>query len=242
MADNKFLRDCIEWDVVNWSKALMFWDQTLDLENRDLRCLELGGRRGGISLWLASKGNYVICSDYHNPEMIAAQLHRRYPFSERIIYQAIDATNIPYQNHFDIIAFKSILGGISRNGKKHLVQLTIDQIWKALKPGGYLLFAENLEASALHRFLRKKMTAWGSYWNYLRIEDMPSLLRGFESVDYQTAGFLGAFGRTEFQRRLLGKIDTALVERIVDNKMKYIIFGVAKKPMTTDMAGGALKN
>ena len=35
--------------------------------------------------------------------------------SSLIIYQDIDATNIPYENYFDIIVFKSIIGGIGRN-------------------------------------------------------------------------------------------------------------------------------
>lgn len=229
--DDFFLRDCVEWDIVNWSKALVFWDKSIDLNNKNFSCLELGGRRGGLSLWLAGKGNDVICSDYENPHNRASKVHSKYAFQDRISYQAIDATDIPYENHFDIIAFKSILGGISRNGQKHLVDVVLGQILRALKPGGTLLFAENLVASALHQFLRKKMTGWGSYWNYLDLDDVEDLFSHFDALQYDTAGFLGAFGQREYQRRILGKIDTLVCDRLLHNKMKYIIFGVAKKPL-----------
>lgn len=72
-----------------------------------------------------------------------------------ITYQDIDATQIPYENEFDIIVFKSIIGGIGRNDNKEIQQLVFNQIYKALKPGGQLLFAENLSASPLHRFFSK---------------------------------------------------------------------------------------
>jgi hypothetical protein len=62
------LARCVEWDTVNWSKALRFWDAHVDLNGKNLMCLELGSRRGGLSAWLALKGNHVVCSDFENPK------------------------------------------------------------------------------------------------------------------------------------------------------------------------------
>lgn len=222
--------DIIEWDVVNWSKALDLWERNIFTnDEKKLTCLELGGRRGGLSLWLAMKGNEVICSDYENPEPLASKIHKEHTFTGVINYQAIDATQIPYENHFDIIVFKSILGGISRNGNSSLSQKVIDEVFKALKPGGKLLFAENLHASAIHRFFRKRLTKWGKYWNYLKIEEVPGMFKKYESVSFDSVGFLGAFGRNEWQRKILGQLDTLIFDKLASRKMRYIVIGVAIK-------------
>ena len=58
------IEDIIEWDVVNWSNALSFWTKHSTVAvTREARALELGTRRGGGSLWLASLGFNVVCSD-----------------------------------------------------------------------------------------------------------------------------------------------------------------------------------
>jgi SAM-dependent methyltransferase len=53
-----------------------------------------------------------------------------------IVYQNIDAANIPFKNCFDIIVFKSILGGIGRNDNIEIQQKVFDEIYESLKPGG----------------------------------------------------------------------------------------------------------
>ncbi|MCO5272952.1 MAG: class I SAM-dependent methyltransferase [Cyclobacteriaceae bacterium] len=224
------INSIVEWDVINWSKALDHWERNVFTNEKKLTCLELGGRRGGLSLWLATKGNEVICSDYENPEPIASKIHKEHSFIGTISYQAIDATQIPYEDYFDIIVFKSILGGISRNGNSHLNQKVIDEVFKALKPGGKLLFAENLEASAIHRFFRKRLTRWGKYWNYLTIDEVPMMFKKYENVSFESVGFLGAFGRNEWQRSILGHLDTVIFDKFLSRKMRYVVFGVATKP------------
>lgn len=229
MSKKTLVKDCVEWDIVNWSKSLRFWDENVDLENKNYKCLELGGRRGGLSLWLALKGNDVICSDLENPQVEAEVLHNKYNCGNRISYEAIDATDIPYNSHFDIIVFKSILGGISRDGKVQLAQAVIDQIFKALRPGGKLLFAENLKASMLHSFLRQRLVRWGDSWNYMDIEHLPGLFCAFQTLKYDTAGFLGAIGRSETQRYIFGRLDSMLFDWSLNHRLKYIVFGFASK-------------
>lgn len=221
-------QDIIEWDVVNWSHALDFWESEMKLTKETLSCLELGGRKGGPSLWLALKGHEVICSDLTNPESDAKLLHDKYVFPGKISYESIDATSIPYQEKFDLIIFKSILGGISRSGNSQLNKQVLDQIHKALKPGGKLLFAENLESSFLHKIARKCFVKWGGEWNYFKYKSINADFNSFDSLKFDTVGFFGAFGRSEKQRQILGKMDKPL-KFLIPTSKRYILFGAAVK-------------
>lgn len=221
------IKDIVEWDTENWSKAIFYWEKKIKLKDSKLKCLEIGGRSGGLTLWLAKMGHHVICSDLKNPEPIASTLHKKYSKLD-IDYKSINALDIPYENEFDIVAFKSVLGGVSRNNNDELKNETLYQIHKSLKPGGKLLFAENLIASKAHQFLRKKFIKWGEEWNYLHIEEVDSLLSEFSKVNYKTVGFLGAFGQSESQRKVLGKIDRFL-DPILNKNLKYIVIGIAEK-------------
>lgn len=226
--NKELLKDIIEWDTVNWSRGISFWEQKYSIKDKEFTCLELGGRRGGLSLWFAVNNNRVVCSDYNSPIEAAKPIHDKYKCTERVSYQSIDATEIGQENEFDVIAFKSILGGINSEVHDNVPQRVMDEIYTALKPGGALLFAENLASSNLHRFMRKHFVKWGNKWNYLEYKDVEGLFSKFSSVEYITIGFFGAFGRTEGQRRFLGKIDAGL-SSIIPKRMKYIVVGIAQK-------------
>jgi SAM-dependent methyltransferase len=221
-------KDIIQWDIKSWSKALSYWDNKIDwgkIENG----LELGGREGGLSLWLALKGKTIVCSDLNDVQKTAEQLHIRQNVSSLIKYQDIDATNIPYENYFDIIVFKSIIGGIGRNDNYKIQQKVFKEIYKALKPGGKLLFAENLIASPFHQLLRKRFVNWGSSWRYVSIKEMNEFLKDFSCCDIKSTGVLGTFGRNESQRNLLSTIDELILNKICPDNWKYIIYGIAEK-------------
>jgi len=226
--DNTLLADIIEWDVRNWSRAIDFWQRSVDW-SRVETCLELGGRQGGLSLWLALKNKKVVCSDVKDVQSTAPAHHRKYNLDSLIEYRDIDATQIPYENHFDIIAFKSVLGGIGRHGNKAIQQAVIDQIHKALKPGGRLLFAENLVASPLHRYVRARFVRWGREWRYVTIAEMREFLRSYNRYELHTTGVLGALGRSERQRGLLARIDQGLLNYVTPPGWKYIVYGAAEK-------------
>jgi SAM-dependent methyltransferase len=223
------LDDVVQWDVPNWSQAVRYWERHAGLHGAPLDCLELGAHHGGLSAWLASMGHCVLCTDLCNTERNARPLIDRYGLARRVAYAEIDATAIPYRDRFDVIAFKSMLGAIGRNGETGRKQSAIRSIYDALKPGGRLLFAENLAGSALHRYFRARWVPWGRTWSYVKIDEIRSLLRAFSRVDVATTGFLAPFGRTETQRRLLSTFDRSPMGSLLPQHWRYIVYGIAVK-------------
>ena len=225
--DKQLLRDIIQWDIKSWSKAILFWDEKVDWTAVD-NCLELGAREGSLSLWLALKGKQVICSDIIILKE-AGQLHEKYKVSDNIKYEEIDATGIPYEDYFDVIVFKSVLGGIGKNNNYALQEQAVSEMYKALKPGGKLLFAENLRASALHNFLRKTLHQWGGKWRYVSLQEINTMMKKFSSVDVATTGFLSLFGSNELQQNTLAAADEKVFNKLIPQHWHYIAYGIAIK-------------
>ena len=229
MSRSKLLSDYVEWDVRNWSATLDFWQAHSTQSFAGASALEIGSRHGGLSLWLAMQGASVICSDLNGPSERAVEQHRARGVSHLVEYSALDATNTPYQEEFDIVLFKSVLGGIGGHGGRDSQRTAIREMHKALKKGGELFFAENLIASPAHQFFRGKFVPWSAKWRYVSVADMEEFLSPFSQVNLFTIGFAGAFGRNEAQRSCLGLFDKVLFDHLVPRNWKYIIAGVAKK-------------
>lgn len=225
---SELIRDIVQWDVNSWSQALNFWESKVDW-NKVNTALELGSREGGLSLWLALKGKHVVCSDYSDVEKTASPLHNKYKVRPLILYEKIDATNIKYENYFDVIVFKSIVGGIGRNNNFSRQQEVFTQIHKALKPGGKLLFAENLISSPIHQVMRKRFVKWSGDWRYMTIDEIKICLSNFKSAEIQTNGVMAAFGRSESQRNILSRMDKVIFNHITPRRWKYIAYGIAEK-------------
>lgn len=223
------LGDILAWDSSSWSAALRFWSRNGQVAGEPLNCLEIGANRGGISAWLASLGHHVVCSDLKGVQISARPLIERAGLLDRVRFEDIDATKMPYEDTFDIVVFKSVLGGIGAGGNKERQRLAVKQIHRALRPGGRLLFAENLTGSPLHMTLRSHFREWGTRWNYLTAAEMRELLSAFSTVSFETAGFLGALGRSERQRRALARLDHVAVNAVVPPSWRYIAYGVAVK-------------
>jgi SAM-dependent methyltransferase len=220
-------REVCGWDVVNWSAALRIWGP--HAASGSLDCLEVGSGPGGCSLWLACQGHRVVCSDFYDgPNLAAVELHNAHGVSDRIKYEVIDATAIPYTEQFDIVLLKSVLGGIWASRGTEGLYRTVREIHKALRPGGKFLFAENLRASRFHAYCRRRFVRDDSSWLYPTIERMKDLLSPFARVEYKTFGFLGTFGRNEAQRKMLGYLDKVLVP-LLPPDYRYIMAGVAFK-------------
>lgn len=220
-------KEILEWDVVNWGRALDFWEQKLANTSR-LNCLELGANKGGLSLWLASIGHQVICSDIYPVNKDVLLFHQKFSYHKNITYEIINANQIPYVDFFDVIIFKSVLGGVGRGNNKEDIEKAFLQIYKSLKPGGILLFAENLRGSKLHVFFRKKFIEWANDWNYVAKKDLIGYLQHFSKFEMRTTGFLGAFGFNESVKKIFGHIDRGL-SFVLPSNWQYIIYGYAKK-------------
>jgi SAM-dependent methyltransferase len=227
--NKKHLAEFIEWDVCNWSKALSYWTRHTKINFTNCSALELGARNGGLSLWLALQGARVVCSDIDTPGDSARMLHDSRGVSHLIRYESIDMTSIPYENEFDIIVFKSVLGPVGRLGGKLSQARALSEIHKTLKKGGELFFAENHIGSSVHQFLRRKFVPWGGSCRYLSISDMKEFMLPFSKVQYCTIGFSGAFGRSEWQRSILGVLDEKVFDHFVPAGWRYIIAGIAGK-------------
>jgi len=229
ITEKEFLEDVFEWDTTNWSTAARFWENHLNVRLAGASALEIGAHNGGLSLWLAMKGADVICSDMRDTRLQARKKHDHYGVAGNISYEKIDARYITYENRFDIVAFKSLLGGVRGYfGDDTHIQV-IDGILRSLKPGGQLLFAENLDGCGLHRFSRARFVRWGKMWRYIRLSDVRLMFNGFAKIDFMTCGFAGAFGRGEPQRYILGFLDQHVFDRIVPESWHYILIGVATK-------------
>ena len=94
-------------------------------QNKDV--LELGSGDGSLSFWAARAGAKVICSDILKPKSsILNQIYK-----EKISFEIIDALEIPYENRYDFIIFKSLLGGIGRHENMQKQFMVMKQIKKS---------------------------------------------------------------------------------------------------------------
>ena len=227
------MHDIVSWDVRTWSEAVLYWESVLrDIEpGRTLRCLEIGAGQGGPSLWLALQGHDVLCTNWGLTAAHASPLHERYAASGllkgRIEYQDVDATRIPFENEFDLVVFKSVIGGV---GTKEAQDRTMQGILRALKPGGTLIFAENLRATPLHRLARAiAYRMRGSSWRYVTLKELAPHLAEYTSHDVRVTGFLAMFGVREGQRNALTAADERVFNKLVPKSWHYVSYGSAIK-------------
>lgn len=230
----RLIEESIGWDVANWSKCLTYWEQHGSLPE-GATALEVGaGDNGGLTLWLASKGARVVCSGLEQPSAASRAVHDRYDLAGCIEYRHLDVLDMDYGESFDVVSFKSVLGSIGRSDRLERCIQAVTAMHRALKPGGELWFAENCAATRLHQRLRDRHS-WGKQghgWRYVSLSEVDTLMAPFESCTYATAGFVGLIGRTERQRRALGRLDTLILDRFVPAAARYIVMGVARKAAT----------
>lgn len=218
-------KDIIEWDIVNWSKALNYCDQFInDLNGK--KVLVIGDKNGGLSLYFALRNATVYATDLNGVSINAKELHTSYNVLNRVIYGCADFLHLEYpSNEFDIVAFKSVLGALRTKEN----QITaIAESHRVLKSEGLLVFSENLDASWLHQILRKKFVKWAKYWRYLNVNEVEELFGSFPERHFAQFGFFGTLGRSELQRTLLGLLDT-VTNPVISKKYLYILAGVLKK-------------
>ncbi len=215
-----------EWDVHHWSKALPLWEEALEGKSYST-ALELGSRNGGLSLWLGM--NYpmnIICSDLHSSETSAAQLHNKHEMQGTISYAAIDLMKIKLEdNSVDVVVFKSVLGALSTYENQ---SIAMKEIFRVLKPGGVLLFAENLQSTLIHKTARKLFVKWAKHWRYLHINEMKDFMTRYSQFKIRTAGFSSILLPNAIKQLGL-KVDDYLDDKNLFSGMKYIAYGYGIK-------------
>lgn len=218
-------KDIIQWDIENWGAVLDFWAPHLS-DSANSSVLTLGERDGGLTLWFANQQFEVTASDLEGLTDAGKALHQQYQVQNKVKYAEANMLQLPFDSEsYDLICFKSVLGALSAKEKQ---QQAIDEIYRVLKPGGKLLFAENLEGNGLHKSLRKRFVKWSTYWRYLKWPEDKDLFKAFDKAHFSTRGTLGLLGRSEGQRKILGKID-ALIKPVTRPNARYILFGVLEK-------------
>jgi ubiquinone/menaquinone biosynthesis C-methylase UbiE len=223
--DRNIINDFFQWDVKNWSKALPVWEKNVDW-NKCKTALAIGERDGGLSLWLAKKGINVTCTDLNGPSDEAKKMHQAYGVGHLVTYANANAMELNYPDaSFDLVVFKSVIGALSTSENQ---QTAINEMFRVLKPGGFLIFAENTSGSFLHQFARKRFIKWSTYWRYLEIPKDLFFFNSFKLIDKKMVGFFAAFGRSEGQRKFLSYIDW-IFSPIIPKKWKYILIGVYQK-------------
>lgn len=230
--DEDVWKDIIEWDVINWKRAIKFWENdTLFCDDcSGKKVLDIGGRNGGLSLYWALKGADVVCSDIEiNGFEKAQDLHTKYKVSDKISYVQMDVTKLNEHDKYDIITFKSVMGGVGYNNNFENQKIMMDNIYRALKPGGRLYFVENCKASPIHQVSRRIFRTWGARWRYVSLAELAVLSNKYSSVEFNTYGFLGIFFRFSYTlNKIFSNLDT-LIDKYIHKEYRYIISAVLTK-------------
>lgn len=221
--------DVLGWDVRTWSPALERWEREVGEAPPRLRCLEVGAGPGGPTLWLASRGHEVVCTNLANTEGQAAPLHRRFGVQDRVEYRDIDLREgLPYRDEFDVVVFKSVLGGLGDD--LGFARDVIDEIRAALRPGGVLLFAENIRGGLVHRAARAlAYRVRGTSWRYPTLDELRGLVTRVGEADLAVGGVAAVLGPTERVRRVLAGADRAALDRLTPERWHYMAYGVARR-------------
>jgi SAM-dependent methyltransferase len=128
---------------------------------------------------------------------------------------------------------KSVIGGLklqyrdaaSRNAAAQ--QQAIQNMHALLKPGGYLLTADNLEGAFLMRYLRARLHK-NKGWHYFTSAQLQSLFTSFQEVSTRYFGvFPTKFALTAFNY-LSFFFNKYLLNRLPASS-KYIAFTIARK-------------
>lgn len=218
--------EILGWDVGTWSVALDAWRPYIESVGTTLDCLEVGAGPGGPSLWMASHGHEVTCTNRSDSRALASPLHEQFSQSSRISYHDIDVTDIPWRDRFDVVVFKSVIGGVQPLGREGRSR-ALGEIRRALRPGGVLLYAENVRATALHGLARAAARRRRSGpWHYPTLAELESELSEFSVHTLETTGVLAMFGLTEGQRRLFTRVDRRVLNRLPPS-WRYVAYGAA---------------
>ena len=237
--DSPIALDYVEWDVLNWSRCLPLWSAYIRrYPPGKSRVLCVGERHGGLSLWFASQGFQVVCSDFGGPSSQARELHARFKVGSRIEYLDMDIFNsrLP-DDQFEIVACKSVIGGLRKDPKDKKSRtienqkLAVQEMKRILKPGGAFLGAENMKGSILHQWMRRAAKGKRIGWRHLSVGEVKWLFDEFADLDVRYFGVLGTLYRSPWINRVFHSVDRIL-SAVMPNSWLYISFICARKAIS----------
>lgn len=218
------LNKILEWDVLTWSKGLSFWNYKIKEKNFKT-VLEIGCGKGGICYFFIHYSNFkkITGSDLNSNFQDIYNLKKNQKFT----YKKIDALNTNFPDkHFDVVCFKSVLGGIARENQNLKLELVMKEINRVLKENGELLFMENLKGSLIHAQIRKMFRPWGKSWNYISFSELNNYFKVFKQHEIKTFGFFSAFAPNN---TLIKKIFYLIDHLFIFKNLNYMCYGYAKK-------------
>ena len=228
------VNDIIEWDVLNWSQLIAYWQPIIEDLPRDSKVLAIGERNGGLALWLALLGFDVVCTDVDPPTEKAIGLHKKYRVVHKIKYEQFDIVNDNITpDKYDVVIAKSVIGGLKseRNDADtrslEVQRKAIQNIHRLLKPGGYFFSAENMEGGSWVRMMRRIKNE-PKTWLYLPYRELATHFDTYSLVQTKTFGILP----TLFSIRMLNSFAFFLNKYIMSfmpASSKYIAFIIAQK-------------
>lgn len=230
------LLSAVEWDAVTWGRALS-WAARQGISIREgLRVLEVGGRTGALACWLASQGARVVSIDLIGERPV----NWTFPDAGQIHSGTGDVFALPEGFECDLVISKSVLGAIGGRGGVKAQEEACQHMARAVEAAsGQVWILENLVASPLHGLLRRRFVRWSASWRYVALGELVSFF-GVGNASVRAFGLFAAFGRREWQRRILGWCDAVILERLAPLSWRYVAAVVARAGIEPSVAvGGA---
>ena len=226
----KHKREYFEWDKYTWCRSLNLWDKGLNKVVPKYG-LEIGARTGSLSeLLICHYGLRMVASDQNTMTDEMKEKLKKWSDCDMLTYSEEDAKKLKFlDNTFDLVVFKSVMGTVGAFGHDNDQEKMMIEIFRVLKNGGILLFAENLNGNLLHKYFRKKYSPWAYYWNYPDLYRFKSMLHNFSEIKYCTSGVFAAFVKDRYLiKSCVSDIDY-LFEKCIPENWRYLIYGYAIK-------------
>ena len=230
----KLIDYTIVWNFGIWSRAIRYWGECLsgsDFSN--MKVLEIGAnKRSAVSLVFADKGADCTLGYYplpkDSPEHFLKNMDLELDGTVNVI--PLNIFEMPFNEEFDIVCMKSVLGGISKLNDCDNWSKGIDAAWEAVKPGGYLALAENVRGTFMHDYMRKNYRKNSKPWNYFSPNKYINKVQSLGKYKWKTFGFLSF---TDLGIKRLGTwlyaIDCILFEWFIPNNNRVVISLIVQK-------------
>jgi SAM-dependent methyltransferase len=177
-----------------WRKRRLF--ELMDLPNaRGRRMLEVGCGQGHNAVFFAMYGVEMHGFDL-SPRGIdmARQIANANGVGEACHFRVANASAMPYpDHHFDAVVCNAVL--------HHVIKYphVAEEIFRVLRPGGRLFFAEGVRDNALYRLvrrLRRKLQPVHYHGDIdLEMQDLDQLTRPYATVTMEQFGLLEKFAQ-----------------------------------------------